>query len=425
MARSRRLALAVTFALLVAACGREPDSASSDRIVASPEASASVRPSKTKKPNATASALPSTSSPTTVTEVPPRDTPPDDPVLAQARVKLTRVVSMDAPIAMALRKGDSNLYVAEKGGRVKAVRGGSVGSTVLDISSQVSTGGEQGLLGLAFSPDGKRMYVNFTNGPGDTVVREYAFTSGRATSPRDVIVIDQPYANHNGGNIVFGPDGYLYIGMGDGGSAGDPQNNAQNLDSLLGKMLRINPVGSGQGDYSSPSSNPFVGRSGHDAIWAYGLRNPWRFSFDRSTKALWIADVGQGAWEEVNAASGGSDGGENYGWRRMEGKHPYGGGTAPSNHHAPVYEYSHDDGNCSVTGGYVYRGSKIPDLYGAYLFADFCAGRLRAFVAKNGSATGHRFLGPQVGNFASFGQDRNGELYVLSLEGGFYRIDPA
>jgi glucose/arabinose dehydrogenase len=187
-------------------------------------------------------------------------------------------------------------------------------------------------------------------------------------------------------------------------------------------MLRIDPDPTSSAAYSSPRSNPFVGRDGRDEIWSYGLRNPWRFSFDRQTGALWIGDVGQGEWEEINVASGGSDGGENYGWRRMEGRHSYGGGTAPPGHDAPIYEYSHADGNCSVTGGYVYRGSDIPALRGAYVFADFCAGRLRAFVNEGGRAQGHRFLGPNIGSLASFGEDRDGELYVLSLGGGFYRI---
>ena len=234
-------------------------------------------------------------------------------------MKLTRVASMDAPIAMALRKGDANFYVAEKGGRVKAVRGGKVGATVLDISSQVSTGGEQGLLGLAFSPDGKRLYVNFTNGPGDTIVREYAFTSGRATSPRDVLEIDQPYANHNGGNIAFGPDGYLYIGMGDGGSAAIHRTTVRISNSLLGKMLRIDPVGSGAGDYSSPSSNPFVGRrtaTTRSGRTAFATRGDSRSTAIRRRcgSATSVRGLG-GSQRRVRR----SDGGENYGWRRMEG----------------------------------------------------------------------------------------------------------
>jgi glucose/arabinose dehydrogenase len=296
---------------------------------------------------------------------------------------------------------------------------------VLDITSEVTNNGEQGLLGLTFSPDGDRMYVYFTNKQGDQVVREYAFTT-RATNPRLVLQMDDPYGNHNGGNILFGPDGFLYIGTGDGGSAGDPQNRAQNLNDLLGKILRIDPSKrTGSLAYGIPNSNPFVGKDGRDEIWAYGLRNPWRFSFDRDTGALWIADVGQGEWEEVNVASGSSNGGENYGWRRMEGTHSFEGGSPPSNHKGPIYEYSHADGSCSVTGGFAYRGSKIPAMRGSYVFGDFCVGKLRAFATRRGRAINHRFLGPKVGSLASFAEDRNGELYVLSLGGGVYRIDPA
>jgi glucose/arabinose dehydrogenase len=296
-----------------------------------------------------------------------------------------------------------------------------VSGNVLDISAEVTTGSEQGLLGLAFHPDGSRLYVNFTNTAGDTVVREYGFAGGRAdvTSARQVLFVDQPFANHNGGNLAFGPDGFLYIGLGDGGAANDPAGNAQNPDSLLGKMLRIDPRTSGANAYRIPPDNPFG-----DEIWAMGLRNPWRYSFDRATGDLWTGDVGQNAWEEVDFQPASSKGGDNYGWDRMEGNHSV-EGSPPARHHGPIYEYGHGSDNCSVTGGYVYRGSKIRDLIGAYLFADFCAGRLRAFVEKDARATEHRFLGPQVGSLSSFGEDSLGELYVLSLEGGVYRIDPA
>jgi glucose/arabinose dehydrogenase len=417
----RALSRVAAISLLASACGSEggPD-VTSERVVASPIGSATPEPEPTEAPATTSPARTGSPAPRPTTKA----TPGPAVNLASARVKLTKIVSMDQPVAMAMRAGEGTFYIAEKGGRIRRVSGGTVGSVVLDISSEVSTGGEQGLLGLAFSPDGKKLYVNFTNGPGDTVIREYSFTSDRATSPRNILEIDQPYANHNGGNVMFGPDGYLYIGMGDGGSAGDPQNNAQNLDSLLGKMLRIRPTSSGSPAYTSPESNPFVGRGGRDEIWAYGLRNPWRFSFDRATDALWIGDVGQNEWEEIDVASGNSDGGENYGWRRMEGTHSFNGGP-PSNHHWPIYEYSHDGGNRSVTGGYVYRGTKIGALRGAYVFADFSVGRLRAFVENEGGAQNHRFLGPQVDSLASFGQDRDGDLYVLSLEGGVYRIDAA
>ncbi len=424
--RSRRhLCVIVALAFIVAACGREDPDVASERVVASPVGSATAKPKATSTPRRSAAAAPTVSSAPRRTSAPRRS-----PNLASADIKLTKLKEMDEPVVLAIRTNDSTMYIAEKGGRVRAVKDNGTGSmsTVLDISSEVTNNGEQGLLGLAFGPKGNKMYVYFTNRAGDQVIREYTFSGGRAqtSTARKVLEMDDPYGNHNGGHIVFGPDGYMYIGTGDGGSAGDPQNRAQNLDDLLGKMLRIDPLqASGSLGYSIPRSNPFVGRDGRDEIWAYGLRNPWRFSFDKNTRAMWIGDVGQGNWEEINVASGGSDGGDNYGWRRMEGNHSFGGGSAPSNHHGPIYEYSHDDGNCSVTGGYVYRGSNIPDLRGAYVFADFCVGALRAFVERAGAAINHRFLGPKVGNLASFGQGGKGELYVLSLSGGVYRIDPA
>lgn len=328
---------------------------------------------------------------------------------------------MDAPAG-----GD--LYVATKSGQIRAIRNGTVDPVaVLDISSEVSTGGEQGLLGLAISPDLGYLYVDFTDTSGDTRIREYRLSGGRAetSSLREVLKVAQPYANHNGGDLHFGPDRYLYITLGDGGSAGDPSDNGQSLDTLLGKILRINPRPSGSAPYSVPSDNPFVSRSGaKPEIWAYGLRNPWRLSFDKSTNDMYIGDVGQDAWEEIDYQASNSRGGLNYGWKRREGTHTYQGSPA-SNETLPIYEYSHADGNCSITGGYVYRGQAIPALQGAYLFADYCAGRLRAFVPRNGQAINHRFLGPEVGSVTAFGQDLNGELYVLSGDSGVYRIDPA
>lgn len=354
--------------------------------------------------------------------------------LAKARVKLTRIATLSEPLGFAMRVGDTAFYIAERGGTIHAIREGRVdGTPVLDIKSQVnSSGQEQGLLGLAFSTDGAYLYVNFTNTQGDTVVRAYRFSNGRAVTAgaRDILNVDQPFANHNGGHLLFGPDGNLYIGLGDGGSAGDPANNAQNLNTLLGKMLRIRPTPEGSNPYEIPQDNPFVGRAGaRGEIWAYGLRNPWRYSFDSATKDLWIGDVGQNAWEEIDNQSGASKGGDNYGWSFMEGTHTF-KGPAPANHHGPIYEYSHDNGNCSVTGGFVYRGTRIKDLQGAYLFGDACVGALRAFVVRKGRATDQRALGPRVGSpsaysLSSFGEDANGELYAMSLGGGVFRIDPA
>jgi glucose/arabinose dehydrogenase len=349
-------------------------------------------------------------------------------------VQLTRVATLGAPTAMAVRPGDDTLYVAEQVGRVQAIRGGTV-STVLDIRSLVRSGGEQGLLGIAFSPDGSRLYVHYSRAGspplgGDTAIFEYqmgATTADPATG-REILRVDQPYDNHNGGQIAFGADGFLYIGLGDGGSVGDPQNRALRLDNLLGKILRIDPLGAtGGAGYAIPPSNPFVGTPGaQPEIWSYGLRNPWRFSFDRVTGDLWIADVGQGAIEEVDLTRGGV-GGRNYGWDRWEGSQPYDGGPPLAQHDLPVLELSHSDGYCSITGGSVYRGTAIPALVGAYLFTDFCHGNIEAIRVPTGTTVTERVdLGVgQVAHPSSFGVDNRGEVYVLSHDGPIYRIDPA
>jgi glucose/arabinose dehydrogenase len=341
-------------------------------------------------------------------------------------VRLVRVATLDQPLALAVRPDDPNLYVAEKTGRVVAIRDGHVDRRpVLDLSKEVSLGSEQGLLGLAFSPDGRFLYVNFTDVNGDTRIEEYAMVDGRAdlASRREILSVEQPYANHNGGNLVFGPDGYLYIGLGDGGSGGDPQGNGQSLSTLLGKMLRISPRPSGDAAYGIPPDNPFVGQANaRPEIWAYGLRNPWRYSFDRMTGDLWIGDVGQSAWEEIDRQPADSAGGENYGWNLLEGTHHY-ESDAPPGSIAPVYEYSHDQGGCVVTGGYVYRGSAIPGLRGTYVFADFCLGQVEGLRVRDGHVAQHMRLGPVVQGVTSFGEDPAGELYVMSIAGGLYRLD--
>src|SRR5205823_890591 len=219
--------------------------------------------------------------------------------------------------------------------------------------------------------------------------------------------------------------GDLYIGLGDGGSEGDPQNRGQNLDTLLGKILRIDPREGGPRPYAIPNDNPFVGRAdARPEIWAYGLRNPWRFSFDRTSGDLWIGDVGQNAWEEVDFQRAGSPGGQNYGWRLREGDHEY-TGAPPADNVDPIYEYSHDTGGCVVTGGFVYRGAKIRDLQGAYVFSDYCLGKVTALVQRGNRVVAHQALGPRADLISSFGEDEQGELYVLSLDGPVYKLVPA
>ena len=399
MRRPRLASLVLIAALLAAACD------SGDGSDAGPAVEPSATDAPSESPNAPASPEPS----------------------GIPRVELEPVVTLDQPVAMAIRTGDPTLYFAEKVGRVVALREGSgEPEVILDLTSEVSTGSDQGLLGLAFSPDGEFLYVNYTDVQGDTRVVEFAFADGGAdlSSRREVLFVDQPYSNHNGGDLAFGPDGYLYIGLGDGGSAGDPEGNAQSLSTLLGKMLRIDPRPQDGEPYGIPRDNPFVGRE--DAmpeIWAYGLRNPWRYSFDRETGDLWIGDVGQGSREEIDLARAGSPGGENYAWDLLEGTLPF-EGDAPPDSVPPVFEYPTADG-CAVTGGYVYRGVDIPALVGAYVFADFCRGRLEAFRLEGGQARGHDELGPEVANVASFGEDADGELYVLSLSGPVFRLVPA
>ena len=347
------------------------------------------------------------------------------------------------PVAMAQHPDSDDLYVVEKTGTIRAVRDGLVLDPVpvLDLSSEVSTGLEQGLLGLAFAPEGDFLYVNLTDTAGDTHVLEFAFADGAAVqaSRREVLTVDQPFANHNGGTLIFGPDGYLYLGLGDGGSGGDPEYNGQSLDTRLGKMLRIDPRPSGEAPFTVPPDNPFapdpddpdkvIPPGALPEIWAYGLRNPWKFSFDRATSDLWIADVGQGDWEEINFQPGGSTGRENYGWNHVEGTALYPGrpqgATEPEDHVPPIHVYGHDGGSCSVTGGYVYRGEAIPSLQGAYLFSDWCDGRLRYIRHQDGQTGEETELGVTVPSISAFAEDHDGELYAISLGGTVFKILPA
>jgi glucose/arabinose dehydrogenase len=334
---------------------------------------------------------------------------------------------------MAVRDGDDTLYVVDKVGTVRAIRDGALAETpALDIRDRVRAGGEQGLLGLTFSPDGATMYVDYTNRDGDTRVDAYPMradgTADRGAR-REIIGIEQPQGNHNGGNIVTGPDGMLWIGTGDGGGAGDQgdgharEGNGQSLDTLLGKMLRIDPTPAGGRGYRIPADNPFVDGGGRPEIWAYGLRNPWRFSFDKETGALVIGDVGQNAWEEIDWIAPGTPPPLNFEWPLREGTHEF-RGARPQGGIEPVLEYPHD-GRCSITGGYVYRGTKIPDLVGTYLFADYCGSSLHATPVGLGVKGEDIDLGLGVKNVNSFGQDRHRELYVLSATDGLLRLDPA
>jgi len=324
----------------------------------------------------------------------------------------------------------NRLFVVEQGGRIKVIKAGVVlARPFLDIHTLVSCCGERGLLGLAFHPayatNGK-LYVNYTNVNGNTVVAEYRRNStnpDRANSTGRVLLrVIQPYANHNGGMLAFGPDGYLYIGTGDGGSAGDPGNRAQNVGSVLGKILRIDVNHrTGTLQYGIPSANPFVGRTGDDRIWSYGLRNPWRFSFDRTTGDLWIGDVGQNRYEEIDRSTRASGGGRgrNFGWRVMEGRACYSPPTGcnTSGKTMPLAVYSHTYG-CSVTGGYVYRGAEFPAMAGAYIFGDYCSGRIWAVVAGGASTQTPRLLLDSGHSISSFGESEGHSLLMTDLASG-------
>lgn len=349
--------------------------------------------------------------------------------LSGLQVRLEEVATLDRPLALEAPPGSSDLYIAEQGGLVRVLRGGVLDpQPVLDLTGETVADGERGLLGLAISPDQRWLYVNLTNRAGNTRILEFAFRNGEVDpeTRRQVLAVSQPFANHNGGHLAFGPDNYLYIGLGDGGSSGDPQGNGQNLDTLLGKLLRIDPRPHEELSYRVPEDNPFVRRdNARDEIWASGLRNPWRFSFDPAGGDLWIADVGQNEVEEVNVQSGGSNGGENYGWNLREGTREFAGGSA-DDLVDPVIEYPHEDGACSVTGGVVYRGEELPALRGSYLYGDFCAGWVRAQPVGNGRPTGDPVTLPlEVPGLSSFALDQRGELYVLSLNGSVSRLVPA
>ena len=326
--------------------------------------------------------------------------------------------------------GDDRLFVVEQPGRIRIIRDDRLlDRPYLDIVEKVSTSGnERGLLSVAFHPDyaaNGQFFVNYTRQPdGATVIERYTVSPNDPDRADDqsgkvILVIAQPEANHNGGQLQFGPDGYLYIGMGDGGGAGDRHGsigNGQDLKALLGKILRIDVTN--QDTYVIPATNPFG-----TEVWAYGLRNPWRFSFDRSTGDLYMADVGQNAYEEVNFQPASSSGGENYGWRIMEGAHCFDPrqGCDQSGLVLPVAEYSHDVGGCSVTGGYVYRGSQYPALQGIYFFGDYCSGIIWSLQRSGDQWQMTKLLGSEV-NISSFGEDVNGELYVVDHGGAIYQL---
>jgi len=340
------------------------------------------------------------------------------------------------PLDLQAAPGDrERLYVVEQGGRIRVILGGQLQATpFLDVSGRISSGGERGLLGLAFHPQfatNRRFFVNYTNPRGDTHVAEFRASSADAADPaseRVLLTETQPFANHNGGGLAFDNSGRLLIALGDGGSGGDPLGNGQKLDTLLGKILRID-VDAGT-PYAVPADNPFRGTPGAaPEIWAYGLRNPFRIAVDRPSGDLYVGDVGQNRIEEIDVGLASRRGGENYGWNVTEGSQCYSpsSGCNRTGLTPPVYEYTHSEG-CSVTGGAVYRGCRMPDLAGTYFFGDYCTGLVRSFRLASGQATDVRNWAAGlrgINSPASFGLDAEGEVYVVDYDGEVYRLEPA
>ena len=419
----RIAALLALSALTACACGSPAPTGSPAPGSATPSASAA------------SSLVPALTATAPTTSVAPSATATPG-ILGSVKIDLRRVVrGFDQPVfAAGPADGSGRLFVVEQRGKIRIVRDGKILATpFLDISDLVSCCTERGLLGLALAPGfGKTtgaFFVDYTDRNGDTVIaRGTAGANGAADtaagSLQNLLQIDQPFANHNGGMLAFGPDGDLYIGMGDGGSHGDPKGNGQSVRSLLGKILRIDVISvPGSDRYVVPPTNPLVANSSaKPEIWSVGMRNPWRFSFDRANGDLWIGDVGQDAVEEVDVgrAADGGGGGLNYGWNRMEGTHCFASilGCDQTGLTAPLTEYEHGSGDCAVIGGYVYRGSSIPGLQGTYLFADECSGRIRAVAAAGPSGQKPFVLLPSGRTISSFGEDEAGELYVTDLASG-------
>ncbi len=428
----RYVAFAVAVALTAGSCGHDATTVESSPTATIPIVAPTATPTpRGDAPTSTASATP-TPAPTPTPTIPPVAIPADP------AVELTTVLAYDRPIAMAVRPnlagGEPTLYLASKNGTVDRVEPGAtmtvVEAAVIDIGDRLSTGNEQGLLGMAFSPDGGHLYVDYTDKKGTTTIAEWAVSGDGAVdlaSERTVLTVAQPAGNHNAGDLAFGPDGYLYVTLGDGGAAGDKFGNGQNRETLLGSILRIAPDAADP--YAVPADNPFAERDGRPEIWLYGVRNPWRISFDRATGDLWIGEVGQNAVEEIDVAyrSQGTGRGANLGWPLVEGSAAYQSASPPTEGYlGPIYEYSHADG-CAVTGGYVYRGTALPQLQGIYVFGDYCSKTVWGLVSSEEQGVlGVIDLLTLSAGVSSFGQGPDGELYVLSLaDNTVSRLDPA
>jgi glucose/arabinose dehydrogenase len=362
-------------------------------------------------------------------------TPASPVTRAATGVKLKRIGTFSAPTYATAPRGDTHrLFVVEREGRIRIVKDGKkLGTAFLNVSSSVRTDGERGLLSMAFAPDyakSGRFYIYFTDNTGDIRIQEGRRSAGNpdvaARSRRNLLTIGhREFSNHDGGQLQYGPDNRLYAGTGDGGSGGDPHNHGQSLGTRLGKLLRIDPRAPSGGRPYGVKGNPFTGRRGaRPEIWAYGLRNPWRFSFDRSTGDLVIADVGQDTEEEIDFAKRGTRKGANYGWNVFEGRRRFRSGSAPGAV-TPRVVHDHSGGWCSIVGGYVVRDRALASLYGRYVYGDLCKPALRSVkLGPGGGASGDKAVGVSVGNLVSFGEDARGRVYAVSLNGGVFRLVP-
>jgi len=400
------------------------------------DASPSVQPTDTQTfqpintPTSTVE-ISSTATPTEDISLPPgtQDFPDPQDVVWQLIVR-----DLDQPIGLVnAGDGSGRLFVIERPGRIRIILDNILlPEPFLDIHNRVgSSASEQGLLGLAFHPhymQNGNFFVNYTDLDGNTVIARFQVTQvdpqkADASSEERLLMVEQPYRNHNGGGMAFGPDGYLYLGLGDGGSSNDPAGNAQALTTHLGKILRLD-VDSAPG-YSIPADNPFLGSAAQPEIWAYGLRNPWRFSFDRLSGDLFIGDVGQNAWEEINYLPTNESAGVNFGWDYREGMHSF-EGQIPAGVVVidPVGEYDHSQG-CSVTGGYLYRGEALPAWQGVYVFGDYCSGLVWGLMQKPDQSWNQKLLFETGARITSFGEDESGEIYLVDYNGGIYQLTPA
>lgn len=364
----------------------------------------------------------------------------DDPTWSEFALETVIIAQYESPISLKSRSGSADLWVAQRGGIVRRIqrtfnkdgieRIATDTSVVLDISELVSLAGEQGLLDIEFSLDGRLLFVSYTDLEGVLVIAEYDIARSNranASSRRELIRIPQPANNHNGGSLAIGADGFLYIGVGDGGGSGDTDGNGQNTDTLLGSILRIDPIATDTAPYLIPDSNPFVDGGGAPEIFLYGVRNPWRFSFDVGTDNMWIADVGQNQFEEINrlAASQGFGNGANLGWNELEAFEPFDEGTPPKPTTYPVFAYGHESGRCSVTGGHVYRGAALPLLDGVYVFGDYCTGEVFGLSVATETVLRPLSFEAPAEELVSIGTGPDGELYLVQSGGEIRRVQVA